>query len=342
MSQPTANGTDDLKKVLYYEILSFQPGNIELLKSSFDFRSLPNPDCDTPEELKRIDAVFAPLGYFWGREKIDWAPNLKVIASNTTGTPHIDTEYAEKRGIRVISLKDQADFLKSITPTAELTWGLILSLVRRIPWAFDSVCRGNWNRRLFGSKKMLSNMTLGIVGMGRLGEMVARCGVSFGMKIQYFTLNEKGPDIPQLIRVPTLEELVATSDIVTLHIPLEERNEKLFDKRIFSLFKEGAYLINTSRGEIIDSEALLDYLKVGRLAGAALDVMEGEFERDFPSRLKHHHLIEYAINHDNLLITPHIGGSTLDAWQLTEEYAIKAVLEVLAEQPLLAGKSNPK
>jgi len=173
------------KSLLYYRILNYQPANLELLKKQFNVILLNNPDYDTEKILADVDVILAPLGYFFGREKIDIAKNLKIIASNTTSEPHIDVKYAEKNGINVISLKRYPDFLKTITPTAEHTMGLILAVMRRIPWAFDSVLDGVWNRRLFGAKGMLSQMSLGIVGLGRLGSLVAKYAVAFGMDVYY-------------------------------------------------------------------------------------------------------------------------------------------------------------
>ena len=177
---------------------------------------------------------------------------------------------------------------------------------------------------------MLSRMVLGIVGLGRLGKMVARQALSFGMSVRYYDPSEQMRQ-EKLEKAATLEDLVAQSDIVTVHIPFETKNERIFNKDIFSRFKDGAYFINTSRGEIVDSEALLNALKTRRLAGAALDVLDGEFDRDFRDRVTEHPLVEYASKHDNLLITPHIGGSTVDAWRLTERFTIELILKALGQ-----------
>ena len=316
-------------KVLYYSILQFQPSSLKQLHECFELITLPDPDADTAMMLEKAEAVFAPLGYYWGKEKIDQAPRLRAIASNTTGIPHIDAGYAETRGIRVISLAGESDFLTMITPTAELTMGLILGVVRRIPWAFDAVLKGRWNRRPFGGKGMLSRMSLGIVGLGRLGKMAARHAVSFGMLVRYYDPS-KEPHMEGLEKSETLEELVAQSDIVTVHIPHEKRNEHLFGERLFQRFKDGAYFINTSRGEIVDSLALLKALESGKLAGAALDVLDGEFEKGFGDRAEKHPLVDYARTHDNLLITPHIGGSTFDAWSETEAHTISKLIKVIS------------
>ena len=314
----------------YYDLLRYQPENLALLKERFQVETVSSPDEDRPQDLSHIHVVIAPLGYFWGKEKIDMAPALKVIASNTTGVPHIDVDYAVRRGIRVISLKNEASFLESITPTAEMTWALILGIVRKVPWSFQEVCSGEWERRNFGGRTMLSRMAIGIVGLGRLGKMVARTARSFGMKVlnydPFVTMEGEG-----LHKSVSLDDLVSQSDIVSVHIPMEPQNAALFDRARFARFRDGAYFINTSRGEIVNSEDLRMALVSGKLAGAAVDVLDGEFVPGFKHHVGDHPLVQYARTHDNLLITPHIGGSTVDAWRLTEQHTIQLTLQALAE-----------
>ncbi|HJR77240.1 MAG TPA: NAD(P)-dependent oxidoreductase [Nitrospiraceae bacterium] len=320
---------NDRRILRYYELLRYQPESLALLHARFKVMSAATPDDDRPGDLKDIDVVIAPLGYFWGQEKIDQAPRLKVIASNTTGVPHIDVAYAETRGIRVVSLKNETAFLQSITPTAEMTWALILGVTRRVPWSFQAVCGGEWERRNFGGKTMLSRMVLGIVGLGRLGTMVAGIARGFGMTVRYYD-----PDVTAdrdgATKVLSLDELLSASDIVTVHIPMEPKNIRLFDAARFAQFKRGAYFINTSRGEVVDSQALREALLSGNLAGAGLDVLDGEYAPDFKSLVSEHPLVDYAKTHDNLLITPHTGGSTIDAWRETELHTIRLAMQALS------------
>jgi phosphoglycerate dehydrogenase-like enzyme len=313
---------------LYYRILKYQPANYARLHNEFELIELETPDDDRPEYLNEISVLFAPLGYMVDRQKINACPKLKVIASNTTGHPHIDVEYARSRGIYVACLKYASDFLKRITPTAELTWGLIIALTRGICPAYQSVLEGSWDRRPHGTPAMLSRMSLGIVGHGRLGSMVARYGRAFNMRVRYFdpyvSRSDSGAE-----RCPTLEELVAISDITTIHVPHEPETENMFDHRMFNRFKPKSYLVNTARGELIDWKALLNALETGLLAGAALDVFQGEFEPDFQQHFHKNPVLKYAQEHDNLILTPHIGGSTLDAWTLTEAHAIDMAMNFL-------------
>ena len=314
---------------LYYRMLKYQPENRRRLDDLFTVIELDDPSEDTPEKLFRVEVLFAPLGYFVGKEKMDSAEKLRVIASNTTGHPHIDVDYAASKGISVACLKFAPEFLSTITPTAELTWGLILALTRRIPAAHESVLAGNWDRRPFGAPGMLSRMSLGIAGLGRLGSLVANYGLAFGMRVRYFDRSEKTAD-PRIKRVTTLQALVSSSDVISLHIPHEPETEGMFSRKIFESFKQGSYFVNTARGELIDWNALYGVLDSGRIAGAALDVFEGEFVPGFIDGFPGHPFLKYAREHDNVIFTPHIGGSTIDAWRETEAHTIDMVVGTLS------------
>jgi phosphoglycerate dehydrogenase-like enzyme len=313
---------------LYYSILQYQPENLQFLHQHCRVIELLNPDADRDEILAEIDLCFAPLGYYLGGEKMERCPRLRAIATNTTGVPHIDMGEAAVRGIKVFSLKDEAEFLQTITPTAEHTWGLLLALTRRSPWAHSNVLQGQWNRRPFGAPRMLSRLSLGIIGCGRLGRMVGRYGQAFGMPVAFFDpyLTENPPGFK---RMETLEELVAFADVVSLHAPANETTYKMIGRDLFLKFKPGSYFINTARGELVDEAALLETLETGPLGGAALDVLDGEFAPGF--QVSSHPLVAFAREHDNLLLTPHIGGSTVDAWRETERRVIELACAYLRE-----------
>lgn len=318
-----------MKKALYFEILNYKKENLDLLYDNFEVVRLNNPSQITPDILKDISVIFAPLGYFFGEDIFSLSPDLKVVATNTTGVPHIDVDNAVSRGIKVISLKDEKEFLDTITPTAELTMGLIISITRNMIPAMKSVLEGKWSRWEFGGQAMLSRMSLGIVGLGRLGKMVAKYATSFGMKVSYYdpfiTHDAEWP----YKRVESIEQLVSDVDIVSVHIPMNEENRHFFNKGVFSKFKKGSYFINTARGEVVDSQALIETLDNGIIKGAALDVLDGEFEPGFSDRALSHPLVKYARTHDNLIITPHIAGSTEDAWHLTQRHVIEQTIEYM-------------
>lgn len=315
-------------KLLYYTTLKFSECNLAWMRERFDLLELESPLQDDPQVLAECAAALAPLGFIFDRRKIDACKNIRAIGSNTTGHPHIDVEYALKKNISVITLKNHTSFMETITPTAEHAWGLLLALTRNLVEANRFALAGGWDRRPFGGNKMLSRMSLGIVGLGRLGTKVAGYGRAFGMEVRYYDpYREESGDVA--IKVPTLCELAISSDIVSIHAPHEKSTENLINHEFFSACRPGSYFINTARGELVDHNALLDALADGTLAGAALDVVPGEYEPGFVNSWKKSPLLEYAQKNKNLLLTPHIGGSTRDAWQLTERFTLEKIAECL-------------
>lgn len=254
------------------------------------------------------DTVLVPTGKYYGKEFFGQYPQVRTIASNTTGSDHVDVAYCKEHGIRVITLENDP-IRYELTAVAELTIGLIIALTRNLIPARQSVLDGKWDRYPFGGPKMLSKMTLGILGVyGRLGVMVRELAEAFNIQVI-------GWDT--LYPVPMgYDFILGNSDIVTIHIP-KKGNEGFCNKEFFQKMKEGSYFINTSRGEIVDEDALLWALETGKLRGAATDVLAGEFAPGFD--VKSNKLVKYAQTHDNLIITPHIGGSTEDSWAMTEK-----------------------
>ena len=325
--------------LLYYSISKYQPENMKFLSDNFNLIELESPDQDSTKVLSKIDAIVAPLGYQMDQRKIEQCNKLKVIGSNTTGHPHIDVSFAKSKGISVITLKNEKTFLDEITPSAELTWGLLISLTRNIIPASEFVKTGSWDRRPFGGESMLSRLKIGIVGLGRLGTMVSEYALTFGMEVYFFDPNRLSFP-PRINKCPSLEDLVSKVDVISIHVPHEKETENMFDERILSFFKKKSYLINTSRGELIDHSALLKKLEDGHIAGAAIDVFENEFEPQFKKSFSSHRLLEYAKRNSNLIITPHIAGSTRDAWFETERYTIKKMLKTLINQESKIVKVN--
>jgi D-3-phosphoglycerate dehydrogenase len=268
---------------------------------------------DLKRALPAIHAVVIRLRYLWNKDLLDVAPDLKAIATATTGLDHIDLELAQARRIAVLSLKGETDFLKTITATAEHTWGLLLALLRHIPQAHQSVISRNWDRDQFFGRE-LQGRTLGIVGLGRIGRMVARYGLAFGMEVIATDHSEK-EWIDGVEKAASLADLLPRVDILSIHVPLTNENEKLIGPKEFAALKPGAVLLNTSRGAVLDEQALLANLKNGHLAGAALDVIEDEYKTKSELR---DNLIDYAATHSNLLLTPHIGGATHDSLERVE------------------------
>ncbi len=312
---------------LYFESLNFHPDSLSLLKRKFSVVKLPSPGNLDQAPLSDIELLFAPLGWQWGEKQICRMPKLRAIASNTTGYPHIDLEAAFKRNVSVITLKGQDKFLDSITPTAEHTLGLIIAITRNYRSAMKAVDRGEWDRFPHGAEKMLSRCAVGVVGLGRLGKMVARYCDALGMRVLGYDPFADA-EASYISEVNSLDELVSNVDIVTVHIPHEPETENIFDEQMFKKFRQGSFFVNTSRGELVDTNALLAALTHGQLSGAAIDVLDSEFRPDF--RLKNSAAWTATKGDLNLIMTPHIGGSTEDAWRETQSFVIQRAIDEFA------------
>ena len=277
---------------------------------------------DTPKLLASTNVLFAPLGFPVTAARVNACPQLRAIVSNTTGVPHIDVEAASARGIAVCALHDEPAFLDTITATAEHTIGLMLAAWRRIPAAHAAAAAGHWDRRPWGAPRMFSRMQLGIVGFGRLGRKVARITEAMGTRVRYFDPYVSGGISP-------LIKLARESDILSLHAPANADTRGLVSREILQALPRGALVVNTARGELLDVNALVDLLSSGHIHAAALDTVDGEYNTDFLEDFGSSRLAVYARDHDNLVLTPHIGGSTLDAWSETEHFVIMKAARTL-------------
>lgn len=268
---------------------------------------------DLPARVRGFDVLIVRLGLRVTRPIIESADRLRAVVTGTTGLDHVDVEACADHRVAVLSLRGDADFLQTISATAEHTWALLLALLRRIPWAFDSVRRNEWDRDAFRGGE-LAGRRLGILGLGRIGSQVARYASAFGMTVGAFDA-DGGRRIEGVRRFATLEDLLPWSEMLTVHLPLDESTRGLLNGPRLSLLPTHAVVVNTSRGAILDEDALVRLLASGHLAGAAVDVLRDELH---PRRTEAAPLVEYARSHDNLLITPHLGGATWDAMRRVE------------------------
>src|SRR3989339_1478545 len=248
------------------------PGNIELLKSNNEVSISEFDRPLTPEELiekaKGIDAVLSLLTDKIDGEVMDAiGPQLKVISNYAVGFDNINIKDANDRGIIVTNTPcEEVD-----EAVAEHTWALIAGLTRRIVEADEATRRGGykgWEPDIFLGTSLIGK-TLGIVGFGGIGQMVARRAEGYKMNVIYSkrTKDEKSVD---------LDTLLATSNVVTIHVPLNDETRHMFNKVSFTKMKKGSFLINTARGPIVDEHDLVDALRSGHLQGAALDVFDNE------------------------------------------------------------------
>ena len=301
-------------KVLIADKIADQ--GIELLRQHFDVDVDLGP---TPEHLLSIISGYEGLVVRSATrvtaDVIDRAANLKVIARAGAGLDTIDVPAALRAGIRVINSPDA-----NTIAVAELTLALILALARSLPQADASLKEGRWEKAaLMGTG--LAGKTLGIIGFGRIGRSVAERARSFGMEI---LTNQRRPT-PELyleagVSPVDLEELLAGSDFVTIHVPATEETEGLVDAAFLEKMQQSAWLVNTSRGSVVDEPALLAALDEDRIRGAALDVFATEPAVD--SRLA---------RHPKVIATPHIGASTKDAQTTAAIDVAEQLIELLTE-----------
>lgn len=265
--------------------------------------------------IEEVDVLVVKLKFTWSEAIIARAKRLKCIVTSTTGLNHIKLPI--KSNIRIISLKEETEFLNTITPTAELTWALILNLYRNIPAAINSVKNLNWQRNQFIGRE-LSGSCLGIIGYGRLGRMVARFGIAFNMDVVVYDNDpSKLLEVEFGINFKSLEETLSQSDIVSIHIPLNEDNANYIDKKKLSLLKHGSVFVNTSRGEVVDEHALLEMVDSGHLAGIGLDVLADEVSQ-VSNWEQSNPIINSRHFGSKVLVTPHIGGACSTSMERTE------------------------
>jgi D-3-phosphoglycerate dehydrogenase / 2-oxoglutarate reductase len=296
-------------RILNMADFSIFPELLDPLRQLGEVVSLP-PDRQTfCERIAEFDAYVASLHLQVDRAALQQAKRLRAIATPSTGTDHLDLDAMRERQIELISLKTDTEFLDQITATAEMAWCLLLAVVRRLPWAFDAARRGQWARDRFRGHQ-LAGKTLGILGYGRLGRIMAGYGQGFRMRVLACDVRDVSP-APQ-VELVSFDRLLAESDVLSIHVHLTDDNRGLIDAAALARMKPGAVLINTSRGAIVDETAMLAALESGRLLGAGVDVIDGEWRTD----LDRHPMIVYANSHENLVISPHLGGVTHESQRL--------------------------
>ncbi len=243
------------------------------------------------------------------------APTLRVVSNVAVGFDNIDVDAAAAIGVAVCNTPGVLD-----AATADLAMTLLLTVCRRIPEEAAALRRGEWSGFALSSSlgRDLAGMRLGLVGYGRIGRKVADRARAFEMHVRHHARRDTGVEG----YVGDLDELLATSDAVSLHVPLTEATRHLLDARRLALLPAGAVVINTARGPVLEEAALVDALVEGRLGGAGLDVFDDE-----------PHVNPRLLEAPNVVLTPHIGSATLETRTAMCEMAVDAVVEVLAGRP---------
>jgi len=299
---------------------SLQPGKndkmLNLLKDfSKDLIFNPYGRPLTEEELipllKECDGYLAGLDQI-SEKVLEECHSLKVISRYGAGVDRVDIDAAQKRSIVVTNTPGM-----NAEAVGELAFALILSLARRIPYLNTQTKSGQWVRTL-GTE--LRGKTLGILGLGAIGKVVAGCGLGFGMRvIAHDQFNDKDYCDSYGIEIKKFGEVIKESDVISIHLPLTSKTKHIIGKDAFSMMKEGVIVVNTSRGGIIDEGEAYKALKSGKLAGLGLDA----FEMEPPGKSK---LFEF----DQVIATPHTGAHTKEAIDKMALLSIKNLMDVLS------------
>jgi len=278
------------------------------------------------EIIAGYDIVVVGIYPMIDKEVIDKAKKLKHIVIPANTLENIDVDHAEKKGINIVSLYGELDFLDTITSTAELACGLMIDIVRFTPQAFESVKEYEWDRERFRGHT-LRRKTLGIIGMGRLGKLMARYGQGLQMNVLFFDPYVENGIMPDCKKV-SLNDLLAQSDIISLHPQLTDETENMINSEAFKKIKKNAYIVNTARDRIVNESDLVRALEHGEIAGYAADVLAGEFEFDTKG-FKNHPLVEYAKTHNNVIIVPHTGGMTHESREDTDVFTTEKLKDII-------------
>ena len=304
------------------------PPALDILREYCEVEANPREEPPSKNELisrlKDKHALLCLLTDKIDAEIMDAAPNIRVISTYSVGYDHIDVEEATKRGIYVTNTPGVLT-----DAVADFTLALMLAIARRVAEADSYVKSGGWrvawSPTLFLGYSVYGR-TLGIVGLGRIGIAVAERARGFNMQVIYYDVQRPPLEVERRLNAEykPLEELLRESDFVTLHVPLTRETYHLIGERELRLMKKTAFLINTSRGPVVDTRALAKALEDGWIAGAALDVFEKE-----PIE-KHNPLLKLP----NVVLTPHIASATVEARSKMAEIAALNIISVLkGERP---------
>jgi len=274
---------------------SISDAGVDFLRARFDV----DVDADSPLEqiVDRYDAIVVRSATKLTADIIDRAVNLKVIGRAGVGVDNVDVEAATRRGIIVANAPES-----TVVSAAEHTIGLLVALARNIPQAHAALKQGRWERKAYGGIE-LAGKTLGVLGFGRIGQQVARRALGLGMRVVAYDPYVSGERFRELgvERLETPEEIYAAAEFLTLHLPLTDETRHSIDADAIAHMRDGVRIVNAARGELVDEPALVDALRSGKVAGAALDVFSAE---PYTGPL---------LELDNVVVTPHLAASTGEA-----------------------------
>jgi D-3-phosphoglycerate dehydrogenase / 2-oxoglutarate reductase len=239
---------------------------------------------------------------------------VNTICTSSTGTNHIDADYCESHGIKVICIAEDYDVLKTITATAEMAFCLMLALIRNLLKAVEGSSKYEWDYEKYMSRQ-LDHLTVGIIGYGRLGEIFARFSEPFFKDIFVKDPRKKVPDKYHHVE---MDELLEKSDVISIHVHLRKDTYHMIDEEAINKMRDGVYVINTSRGDIVDEKAIIAAVRSGKIKGYAADVISDEYK----DGVSNSEMIKAMNEGLNIIISPHICGCTKESQKIAYLHAI--------------------
>lgn len=325
-------------KLVFFEVAQWEK---ELLQKNFPEAVLTEERL-TPENVEKYKETELISCFIYSqimKEVVDKLPDLKFIATRSTGFDHININYAKTKNILIANVPEYGS-----RTVAEHTFALILTLTRKIYQSINQAKIFDFEHKNIRGVDLFGK-TIGVVGLGKIGTEVVKIAQGFGMNILVFTRTKKEKLAKKLgFQYADLNFLLANSDIVTLHLPYNKQTHHLINKENIIYFKKGSYLINTARGSLVETEAIILGLEKGVLAGVALDVLEGEKELNEEIEiltssykknidLKTLVLDHVLVNHQKVVITPHNAFNTKEALERILLTTIENINAFLKNQP---------
>jgi len=326
-----------LAKIAFFELEGWEKEIIEKNLQGHELILLNEKLSDTIiDKVKDAEIISVFIYSRITSDILEKLPSLKAIVTRSTGYDHIDIEACRKKGIHVYNIPDYGS-----NTVAEFTFLLILALYRR----FREILSSEWIDAIRTRGYELQGKTIGVIGTGRIGSRVVKLAHAFGMKILAYDLYPRKELIEKYnVKYVDLETLLRESDIITLHLPLTKETYHLINRQNIKLVKKGAILVNTARGALVETEAIIEALDKGILGGVALDVFEGEHVlkeeidivygkkqysiEELKKGLEAHILMKYP----NVIITPHIAYNTWEAVHRILDQTIETIKQILKGQ----------
>lgn len=291
-----------------------------ILESIGDITYLDDPSMnEVVAKIETYDSIFTNPNkskVFIGKEVLNAAKNLKVICTASTGTNHIDKVYAAQLGLPILALTEERDVISRISSTAELAFALTLAGLRHVVRCHNDALDEEWDYTKYIGRQM-NCLTVGVIGYGRLGTMYANYCKAFGSRVLVYDPYKTAKD-EVVEQVDEIHEILAESDIVALNVHVTDETYQLIDKVTLSKMKSNVLLVNTSRGDIINENDLVDFLKKNPESIFGTDVLADEVRNRLGSPI-----LAFAKESQQVILTQHIGGMTSDAQKIAYGHAAK-------------------